>query len=454
MKNHSLLTGILHSTAKEDLACYGYDASYARENPPALVCWPRSTEEVCRLMRYADAEGLAVVPRGAGTGHAGGSVPDGRHCLVLSLERMKKILEIDTRNMTAMVQPGVVNGWLQRELEYMGFFYPPDPSSLHTCTIGGNVATNAGGPRALKYGVTRQYVMEIEAVLPDGSVITAGGKTHKRTVGYDLKDLLIGSEGTLAVATKIRLKVLPLPEDVLTLLVTFRDIEAAGMAVSKIIISKVIPRSMELMDRSSIEAIERYAPTGLPADIDAALIIELDGYPATIKKEAERVVSVCNGLGGEAVIAEDIGSREKLWRARRALSPALYHLKPDKLNEDVVVPRGNMAALLTRLRKLSAESGIPIVCFGHAGDGNIHVNIMVDRKDPAEYEKGLSLIREVFVITLGLGGSISGEHGIGMLKKPYIAMEVGQKELELMRGIKAVFDGKGRLNPGKILPIR
>lgn len=452
MKAPDSLQGIEISEAPEDIISYSYDSSIAGPAEPKAVAWPRNTEQVLRLLDFAKVRSFSVVPRGAGSGMAGASVPAGKECIVISFEKMRKIIDIDTRNMTVVVEPGIINGRLQRELEYLGYFYPPDPASLNICTIGGNVATNAGGPRAVKYGVTRDYVMGIEAVLADGTVINAGGKTHKRTVGYDLRNLLTGSEGTLALFTRIRLKILPLPEDVITLLLIFRDIESAGALPARIAAAKVIPRTMEFMDRAAIEAIEKYRPTGLPTGAEAVLLVELDGYPATIRKEAERIVDICRSLGGETIIAEDDPARESLWEARRALSPALYRIKPDKLNEDIVVPRDKLAPALAAFRKLSEDSGIRIVCFGHAGDGNIHVNIMVDRTQKEEYQKGLGLVRDVFDIALRLGGSISGEHGIGLVKKPYIGMEVKDRELELMGGIKKLFDPEGMLNPGKIIP--
>jgi glycolate oxidase len=450
MKAPAGISGIQFSTEKEDLACYSFDASIADASLPQAVAWPKNTDEIVRIIRYADENGLWIIPRGAGTGMTGASVPSGRECIVLSLEKMRKILDVDTKNMTVVVEPGVVNGRLQKELQYLGYFYPPDPASLNICTIGGNVATNAGGPRALKYGVTRDYVMGIEAVMPDGSVISAGGRTHKRAVGYDLKNLLIGSEGTLAVTTKIRLKMLPLPEDVITLLAVFNSLESAGMSVAKIISSKIIPRTMELMDGSAIEAVESYKPTGFPDNAEALLLIEMDGYPATIKKEAERAVDICKSLGGEVIVAEDDMAREQLWEGRRAISPALYRLKPSKINEDIVVPRDKIPAALIELRKLSEESGIKIVSFGHAGDGNIHVNIMADKNDKEEYSKAMKLVKKIFELTLRLHGSISGEHGIGATKAPYLGMEIKEREMGLMKGIKGIFDPKGIMNPGKI----
>jgi glycolate oxidase len=332
----------------------------------------------------------------------------------------------------------------------MGLFYPPDPASMNFCTIGGNVAENAGGPRAVKYGVTRDYVMEIESVLPNGDVITTGVRTSKGVVGYDLTRLLVGSEGTLSVFTKIRLKILPLPEEVVTLLAIFDDLESAGEAVSRITSSKIIPRTLEFMDHEAITAVENFKPVGLPKDVEAVLLIELDGHPSAITKEAEKIADICQQLGADIKIAEDEDARNQLWASRRAISPALYQIKPTKINEDIVVPRNMVTEMLKRLRKLSEESGIKIVNFGHAGDGNIHVNIMVDRKDKEEYENGLNLVKQVFKDTLSLGGTISGEHGIGLTKADYIGMEIHRTEIEIMESIKKVFDPRNILNPGKI----
>lgn len=441
---------IIISTAPEDLICYGFDASGVEMSPSAIV-WPRSTEDVVNVMKYAYEHGIPVVPRGAGTGVTAGAVPS-KGSIILSFEKMKRVLEIDSENLQVLCEPGVINGRLQRELEWKGLFYPPDPASMHFCTIGGNVAENAGGPRALKYGVTRDYVMEMESVLPNGDVITMGVKTAKGVVGYDLPRLLTGSEGTLAVFTKVRLKILPLPEEVITLLAIFHDLEASGDAVSKIISSRIIPRTLEFMDREAVAAVEKFKPVGLPADAEAILLIEIDGYPASIQREAEKIADICQQLGAEIKLAEDQEARNRLWASRRAISPALYHLKPNKINEDIVVPRNRVTEMLKRLRRLSEESGLMIVNFGHAGDGNIHVNIMVDKADREEYEKGLGLVEKVFQETLSLGGTISGEHGIGLTKANYIGMELSKKEIEIMQSIKKMFDPKNILNPGKIFP--
>jgi glycolate oxidase len=444
------LPNIKISTAPEDLLCYGFDASGLEASPSAVV-WPEHTEDVVKVMKYAFETGIPVVPRGAGTGMTGGAVPL-TGAIILSLEKMNRILEVDPENLCVLCEPGLINGRLQRDLERRGLFYPPDPASMNFCTIGGNVAENAGGPRAIKYGVTRDYVMEIEAVLPNGKIVTTGVKTPKGVVGYDLTRLLVGSEGTLSVFTKIRLKILPMPEEVITLLAMFNNLESSGHAVSKIITSKIMPRTLEFMDREAIKAVENFKPVGLPQEVEAILLIELDGYPSTITKEAEKVADICKQLGAEVNIAEDEEAREKLWEARRAVSPALYHVSPTKINEDIVVPRNRIPDMLNRLRRLSEERGIKIVNFGHAGDGNIHVNIMVDRKNKEEYKKGLELVEQVFKETLELGGTLSGEHGVGMTKARYMGMEISETGLSIMKSIKKVFDPKNILNPGKMFP--
>jgi glycolate oxidase len=438
------------SIEPEDLLCYGFDAS-GIEIAPSAVVWPKNTEDVVKVMKYAYEYGIPVVPRGAGTGVTAGAVPS-QGALIISFEKMKRILEVDAENLSVLCEPGVINGRLQRELAWKGLFYPPDPASMDFCTIGGNVAENAGGPRAVKYGVTRDYVMEIEAVLPNGDVVTTGVKTAKGVVGYDLARLFTGSEGTLAVFTKIRLKILPLPDEVVTLLAIFNNLESAGNAVTRIISARIIPRTLEFMDQEAVKAVEKFKPVGLPKEAEAILLIELDGYPSAISKEAEKIADICQELGADIKMAEDQEARNRLWASRRAISPALYTLKPAKINEDIVVPRNRVTDMLKRLRKLSEESGLTIVNFGHAGDGNIHVNIMVDKADQEEYQKGLNLVEKIFQETLALGGTISGEHGVGLTKAGFIGMELSEKEIEIMQAIKKVFDPHNILNPGKIFP--
>ncbi len=445
------LPDITVSITPEDLLCYGFDAS-GIETFPSAVVWPNNTDDVVKVMKYAYENSISVVPRGAGTGMTAGAVPS-KGAIVLSFEKMRRILEIDSENLDVLCEPGVINGKLQHELERMGLFYPPDPASMNFCTIGGNVAENAGGPRAIKYGVTRDYVMEIEAVLPNGDIITTGVKTSKGVVGYDLTKLFTGSEGTLAVFTKIRLKTLPLPEEVIALLAIFDNLESSGEAVSKIISSKIIPRTLEFMDHEAIVAVENFKPVGLPLDAEAVLLIELDGHPVSITKEAEKIADICRKLGADIIMAEDEDARNQLWVSRRSISPALYRLKPTKISEDIVVPRNMVTEMLKRLRKISEESGVKIVNFGHAGDGNIHVNIMVDKSDKEGYTKGLGLVEQIFRDSLSLGGTISGEHGVGLTKANYLGMELSKTEIEIMKSIKSIFDPKNILNPGKIFPL-
>lgn len=438
------------SAEPEDLLVYGYDASKLEGRPTALA-FPGSTQDLVELVRLAYEEGLSLVPRGAGTGMVGGAVPGEQPSVIVSLERMNRILEIDTDNLVAVVEAGVVNGRFQRALKDKGLFYPPDPASLNFCTIGGNVATGAGGPRAIKYGVTRDYVLGLELVLPDGSLTTTGVRTAKGVVGYDLTRLLVGSEGTLAFVTRVLLKILPEPEQVMTLTSHFPDARTAAEAVSSVIHSGVLPRTLELMDQHSLSAVEKFRPSGLPVT-GALLLVELDGPGYVVGPDLEKVKEVCAELGGTVTVARTSAAAEKLWEARRSISPALYSLRPTKINEDIVVPRSRIPEMLDRLDALSRESGILIASFGHAGDGNIHVNIMTDRTNTEEYSRARALVEKVFVHTLDLGGTLSGEHGVGLTKKPYLSMELDPVSISLMKHIKKVFDPAGIMNPGKVFP--
>lgn len=451
MKNLKLLEGIEISDEKEDLICYSYDASYAKGSIPEFVAWPKNTEEIVRVVKWATAKGLKIVPRGAGTGMAGGAVPIGTRTVVISLERMREVLEINPENFTTTVQPGVINGELQKELMIYELFYPPDPASLDYCTIGGNVATNAGGPRAIKYGVTRNYCLALEVVLSTGTVVTFGNKSFKRVTGYEIKELLIGSEGTLGIISNITLRVLPQPEDIITLLITFDSIESAGKTVPKIIGSGITPRTLEFLDSSCLSLIEKNYELGLPTQVEAMLLVELDGELTSIKRQGEKIVEIARKFKGETQIATDYYSRENLWKARRSISPCLLKIKDrEKINIDISVPIDNLSKTLVRLNQISKESNIPIVSFGHAGDGNIHVNILVEKNNEEEKKLGFEIVKKIFEFVVTIGGAISGEHGIGITKKPYIDIQLGRKQIELMQAIKRVFDPKGFMNPGKI----
>lgn len=451
MKDLNFITGIDISDIKEDLICYSYDSSYALGNIPELVAWPKSTEEISKVIKWAANRGLKIVPRGSGTGMAGGAVPVFPKSIVISLERMREVKEINSKNFTATVEPGVINGNLQKELQIYELFYPPDPASMDYCSIGGNVSTNAGGPRAIKYGVTRNYVMELEVVLPNGSIVTLGGKTVKRVVGYELKELLIGAEGTLGIISKITLRVLPEPEEIITLLISFPDLQNSGECIPKIISLGIIPRTLEFLDNSCIDIIETNNEIGISRNVEAMLLLELDGETTSIKRQAEIIVETVRKFKGEVQVATDYYSRENLWKARRSISPCLLKMKDkEKINIDIAIPIDNLAKTLVSLKELSEQHGIPIVSFGHAGDGNIHVNILVNKNDEGSRKEGFELVKKIFELTVSLGGAISGEHGIGITKKPYIEIQLLRKNIELMQAIKRVFDPKEIMNPGKI----
>ena len=430
---------------------YGYDAT-GEEKAPDLVAFPRMPEQVSRVLRLANENGFAVTARGAGSGFVGAAIPT--HVgVVLSMTKMDRILEIDEDNLTALVEPGLVTAKLQKAVEDLGFFYPPDPASLKVSTLGGNVAMGAGGPRAVKYGVTRDYVLGLEVVLPTGEIISTGAQTVKSVVGYDLTRLMVGSEGTLGIITKIRLKLLPKPETVRTMLAVFASVDAAAKTVSAIICGKIIPRTLEFMDKSAVTAVEEYLKAGLPTEAAAILLIETDGSPEAAEKDLTRIREICAAQGAVKMdVAKNEDERETLWKVRRSISPAILRIRPSKINEDVTVPRSRIPDLMSRLSELSERVGLPIVNFGHAGDGNIHVNVMTDKNNKEEYELAKKTVDEVFRICLELGGTLSGEHGIGISKAPYLEMEIGAIGMDLTKRLKAVFDPNNILNPGKMIP--
>jgi len=437
------------STSKEELISYAYDAVNQKFLPEAVV-FPANAEEISRILKLANQEQFPVIPRGAGSGFTGGALPV-LGGVVLVTTRLNRIIEIDTDNLTAVVEPGVICGEFQKEVEKYGLYYPPDPASLAFSTLGGNVAECAGGPSALKYGVTRDYVTGVEVVLPTGEILNLGVRTLKGVLGYDLTRLIVGSEGTLAIITKIYLRLIPKPPATVTLLILFKRIEDSAKTVSAIIRSKIIPAKLELMDKSSIECVNNYRPLNFPEDTRALLLIELDGEPTVIEKEAKEVTQICFGQGAFKV---ECAANEKealnLWEIRRAVSPALLLLNLSKINEDVVVPRSKIPQLIHQIEEIKQRYQITIICFGHAGDGNLHVNVMYDDKTSGERERAEEAIREIFQAVLELGGTISGEHGIGITKAPFLRMELQAAEIELMKKIKRIFDPYDILNPGKI----
>ncbi len=436
-------------TSTEDLTCYSYDAVNQKFCPEAVV-FPGTAEEIAAVLKLANQEQFAVIPRGAGSGVTGGSlaVLGG---VVLVTSRLNRIIEIDTDNLTALVEPGVVCGEFQKEAEKHGFYYPPDPASLAFSTLGGNVAECAGGPSALKYGVTRDYVTGLEIVLPIGEIITTGVQTMKGVVGYDLTRLIIGSEGTLAVITKIYLRLIPKPETSVTMMAFFKNIDDSAHAVSSIIRDKVVPAKLEFMDRGSIECVNTYQNLGFPEETEALLLIEVDGDTAAVESAAGKVEKICLEQDSFRVEgATNTKEATNLWEVRRAISPSLLLLNLTKINEDVVVPRSKIPHLIHRIEEIKRKFLLTIISFGHAGDGNIHVNVMYDEKIPGEHEKAEQAIHEIFQEVLNLGGTISGEHGIGITKAPFLTMELNDSQIELMKKIKRVFDPNDILNPGKI----
>ncbi len=452
LKKLRSIVGRKHCTDSEtDLICYSYDATNLRYMPDAVV-FPETMEEVAAIMRLANEERFPVIPRGAGTGMTGGALAI-KGGVVMGMTRMNKIVRVDEENMIAEAEPGVITGDFQKAVESKGFFYPPDPSSAAYSTIGGNVAECAGGALAVKYGVTKDYVLGLSVVLPTGDRIHTGVETTKGVAGYDMTRLMVGSEGTLGIITKIVLRLLPLPETVCTMTAVFDHIEDAARTVSVIIRSGIIPRTLEYMDRSAIQCAESYLNIGLPTDIGAILLIETDGPREMAETEISKLCTLCLSHGARSVQkAKTPKEAHDLWKARKAISPALFKLNPDKINEDIVVPRSKIPDLVKKIDTLRNETGLTMVSFGHAGDGNIHFNIMLDKSRKSDLEKANAAVEALFKYTVELGGTISGEHGIGITKLPFLRLEMSEAEIDLMRRIKKAFDPNNILNPGKIFP--
>jgi glycolate oxidase len=364
---------------------------------------------------------------------------------------MNQILEIDEGNLIAIVEPGVITRDLQRAVEAKGLFYPPDPASLDRSMLGGNVAENAGGPRGARYGVTGDYVLGLTFVAATGDVIRSGGRTTKNVVGFDLTSLFVGSEGMLGIATEIIVRLLPLPEARRTLSARFATVRDAAQCVSRISAARVTPAKIELVDRFSLEAVADFTGQDLPRDAGALLLIEVDGDGGAVEREAATVGRVCRESGAfDVVLAETDEEAERLWEVRRKISPAVGRLRPKKLNQDVVVPRTRIPELLDIVDEISARLNLLIPCFGHAGDGNIHVNVMLDPSDSSEADRAKQAVEEIFKASVALGGTISGEHGIGYVKAPYLSLALTRETIEMMRRLKRTFDPNGILNPGKM----
>lgn len=437
-------------TDPDVLETYAVDESEVPPHPPEAVVRVQSAQDVVNAMRICAQHEVPVTPRAAGTGRTGGAVPLAGG-LVLAFESMNRIKGIETRDLTAVVEPGVVLADLHRAVEELGLFYPPDPNSLASCTLGGNVAENAGGPRALRYGSTRDYVLGMNVVLANGTPLTVGKKTVKGVTGYDLTSLLVGSEGTLAITTEITLKLLPKPPAVATMLVPLPSLDSAALAVTSVLAQGILPRCLELLDEATLSIVRPVSQLPIPEAARALLLIELDGEEAALDVQLERAGNVLDGAGALDVLMARHGTeREKLWGARRELSRALRAKAKFKLAEDVVVPRSQIPALVDECQRISERHRVFMPCYGHAGDGNIHVNFLWT--DPADEPRVHQAIEALFKHVIALSGTLSGEHGIGVLKAPYLPLEHGPELIALQEQIKAVFDPKQLLNPGKIFP--
>ncbi|MEE4253551.1 MAG: FAD-linked oxidase C-terminal domain-containing protein [Desulfuromusa sp.] len=437
-------------TEAEDLLVLGYDATPGLYHAPDVVVYPTSTEAVQEALRIARNEGLPITPRGSGTGLSGGSIA-AQGGMVLCLNRMNKILQIDEENLTATAEAGVITMDLATAVAAKGLFYPPDPASQKISTIGGNVMEDAGGLRCLKYGVTGDYVMALKCVLADGSIITTGGKSVKDVAGYSFKDLLISSEGTLGIITEVTVRLIPPPQDKRTMLAYFDDIKTAGKAVSSIIAAKIIPSTMEIMDKTTINCVEDYVKIGLPRAMAALLLIEVDGHPAVVEEDSAKVIEVLNQVGAaEVSLAKNDEEALELATARRFALSAMARVSPSTLMEDATVPRSFMAQTFAEIEHLAEKYNLTVGTFGHAGDGNLHPTVLCDERDADQMKRAHAFFDDLYTKVLEWGGTVSGEHGIGIAKKDYLARQVGPGGIAVMKRIKKAFDPDGILNPGKI----
>jgi len=439
---------VLHET--EDLIPYSFDATAVLKRMPRVVVFARSAEEVSGVLKIARANKAPVVARGSGTGLSGGSVPvDG--CIVLCLVKMDRIIEVDARNFTMRAEAGVLTQAIYDAADAVGLFYPPDPGSMKVSTIGGNVAENSGGLRGLKYGVTRDYVMGLKVVTADGEICELGNKCVKDVAGYSLKDLFVGSEGTLGIVTEVLLKLLPRPANRQTLLATYARMDAAAATVSSIIAERIVPCTLEFLDSRTIRCVEDFAKVGLPLDAEALLLIEVDGHPAAVRDEAAKVEEICLRSGATSVrLASNAVEASRLATARRSAFSALARVKPTTILEDATVPRTELAAMIRFIQETGLKHRVEIATFGHFGDGNLHPTFLTDEKDTDEMHRVELAMREIFEKALSLGGTITGEHGVGLAKKAFLRSQLGDSSYALMKQVKRALDPDNLLNPGKV----
>lgn len=437
-------------TQVEDLVPYSFDGTAALKQRPGAVVFPLTTAEVASCVKLARAKSVPVVTRGSGTGLSGGSVPLAG-CLVLCLVKMDKLIELDEKNLTLRAQSGVITKEIDDACAKVGLFYPPDPGSMKISTIGGNVAENSGGLRGLKYGVTRDYVMGIEVVLPDGTATFLGNKCVKDVAGYSMKDLFVGSEGTLGIITEVLLKVLPRPKARKTMLALYDSMEKAAETISAIIAAKIIPCTLEFLDKMTVRCVEDYAKIGLPTDVEAVVLMETDGHPVVVEEEAAQMMALARANGASEVrAAADEQEGAKLAAARRNAFSALARVRPTTILEDVTVPRSELARMVSFINEVAQRHNLLIGTFGHLGDGNLHPTFLTNERDHEEMHRVEAALEEIVDETLKLGGTVTGEHGVGLAKKGFLRRQLGEGSFELMRTVKKALDPQGLLNPGKM----
>ena len=437
-------------TSREDLIPYAFDGTAAMKEMPGSVVFAVSTEQISAVLKLANDTETPVVTRGSGTGLSGGSVP-AADCIVLCTVKMGAILEVDAANLTMTVEPGVTTIQIAEAAEKAGLFYPPDPGSMKISTIGGNVAENSGGLRGLKYGVTRNYVMGMEVVLPDGEVMRLGNKCVKDVAGFSLKDVMVGSEGTLGVITKVLLRLIPKPAAKKTMVATFDAMDAAAQTVSDIIAAQIIPCTLEFLDRTTIHCVEDFAKVGLPLDCEALLLMETDGHPAAVAEEAAKMEELAKANGAmEVRVARDATEAAQLATARRSAFSALARLAPTTILEDATVPRSELAHMIRFVAEVAKKYELKIGTFGHMGDGNLHPTFLTDERNEAEIHRVHEAFKEIFDEAIRLGGTITGEHGIGLAKKEFLPKFAGEAQMRVMRELRTALDPKGILNPGKM----
>mgnify|MGYP002622568136 FL=1 len=440
-------------TAKEDLIPYSFDGTAALQQMPGCVAFVRSSREVSQILKLANSTGTPVVTRGSGTGLSGGSLPSA-DCIVMCTVRMDKILEVDRANLTMLVEPGVTTLTVADAAAAVGLFYPPDPGSMKISTIGGNVAENSGGLRGLKYGITRNYVMGLEVVLPDGEILWTGNKCVKDVAGYSLKDIFVGSEGTLGVITKVLLKLIPKPAAKKTMVATFDAMDKAAQCVSDIIAAQIIPCTLEFLDRTTIHCVEDFAKVGLPLNCEALLLMETDGHPAAVADEAAKMEEIARQCGAiEVRVAKDEAEANKLASARRSAFSALARVSPTTILEDATVPRSELARMVRFVEVVAKKYKLRVGTFGHMGDGNLHPTFLTDERNHEEMHRVHEAFKEIFDEAIRLGGTITGEHGVGLAKKDFLPKFLGDAQMRVHKELRKTLYPNGILNPGKMFEL-